>query len=113
MKYVPYIDECCAVLEQGNEFPTDACLVKLVRSQALVRKIEQSLPIDDLEPLWSPMTPVGMVVKALETEVEKLFTFDMKENSMLQSKSGSQFILTMYQLYFSYSTTIFKSRCIK
>lgn len=83
MQHSPYIDECCAALEQGNEFSTDVCLVKLVRSQALLRKIEQSLLSNDLEPLWSPMTPVKMVLNALEAEVAQIFTVDTQTNSKL------------------------------
>ena len=96
MKYVPYIDECCAALEQSNEFLTDACLIKLVRAQNMLRKIEQSLPNNELEPLWSPMTPVGMVVKALETELETLFSLDMTTNSKSQFNSSFLHPLLIY-----------------
>jgi hypothetical protein len=81
MPYTPYIEDCCTALERHNEFPTDICLAKLVRTQVVIRKLAQSLPSDDLQPMWSSMTPIGMVVKALEAEVEKLFTQDMQANS--------------------------------
>jgi hypothetical protein len=81
MTHTPYIEDCCTALEQHNEFSTDTCLVKLVRTQVVVRKLAQSLPSDDLEPLWNSMTPIGMVVKALEAEMEKLLTPNMQANS--------------------------------
>jgi hypothetical protein len=81
MPYTPYIEYCCTASEQHNEFATDICLAKLVRIQVVIRKLAQSLPSDDLQPMWSSMTPIGMVVKALEAEVKKLFTQDMQANS--------------------------------
>jgi hypothetical protein len=81
MTYTPYIEDCCSALEQHDEFSTDICLTKLVRTQVVVRKLAQSLPSDDLQPLWSSMTPIGMIVKALEAEAEKLFTQGMQANS--------------------------------
>jgi hypothetical protein len=81
MTYTPYVEECCTAFEQHNELPTDICLAKLVRTQIVVRKLAQGLPSDDLQPLWNSMTPIEMIVKVLEAEVEKLFTEDMQANS--------------------------------
>ena len=81
MTYTSYVEDCCTAIEQRHELPTDIWLVKLVRTQIVVRKLVQSLPSDDLQPLWSSMAPVGMIVKALEAEVEQLFTQDMQANS--------------------------------
>ncbi|KAE9379897.1 hypothetical protein N431DRAFT_476949 [Stipitochalara longipes BDJ] len=80
MRYTPYVEDCCISIEQHNEFPTDIWLAKLVRTQIAVRKLAQSLPNDDLQPMWNSMTPIGIIVKRLEAEVEKLFTQDMQAN---------------------------------
>lgn len=93
--YVPYIEDCCIALEQANKVTTDLCLVKLVRAQVLIRKIEQSLPRNDLEPLWNPTTPVRMLVKALEAEVEKIFSLDMQGNSKSKNSSLHHITITI------------------
>ena len=66
MPYTTYIETCCHTLAGAGEYPTDVYLVSLVRLQHFVRKIAHSLPSNELEPLWSPTTPVGMYVKSLE-----------------------------------------------
>jgi hypothetical protein len=70
MPYTTYIETCCHTLAGAGEYPTDVYLVGLVRLQRFVRKIALSLPSNELEPLWSPTTPVGMYVKSLEEELQ-------------------------------------------
>jgi hypothetical protein len=71
MPYTTYIEKCYLTLAGAGEYPTDIYLISLIRLQHFVRKIANSLPSNELEPLWSPTTPIGMYVKSLEEGLQR------------------------------------------
>lgn len=86
MPYTTYIEKCCLTLAEAKEHSTDVYLVSLVRLQHSVRKIAHSLPSNELEPLWSPATPVRMYVKSLGEELQK-YRNSLPQNLQLSGES--------------------------
>ncbi|KAF1809130.1 hypothetical protein P152DRAFT_495064 [Eremomyces bilateralis CBS 781.70] len=72
MKFTRYMDDCCRVLLEKQEYPTDYFLVQLVKIQRIALCMQNTLPLDCLDPP-SPLTSsIGMSLKAFESELEQL-----------------------------------------
>lgn len=71
LRYTPYVEECCQILLSSKKYPTDIYLVELVRLQKIANTIEQSIPIDDVEP-GKITAPIGMHMKAIEKDLHLL-----------------------------------------
>jgi hypothetical protein len=72
VKYTKYVDECCRVIEEANEYPGDVYLVQLVRIQCLADKIRRTLGQDEWDWSGGISTPIGACVKSLEGELQSL-----------------------------------------
>lgn len=63
-----YLDDCCRVLEDEMEYPTDQLLVLLVRTQHLSRSVSMTLafrnPKDSL--------PLSIIVQSFQHEISQL-----------------------------------------
>lgn len=71
MRYTRYMDDCCRVLLEKQEYPTDFFLVQLVKLQRIALCMQNTLPLDSLDPP-SPLTSsIGLSLKSFETELEQ------------------------------------------
>ncbi|KAJ5522464.1 hypothetical protein N7527_006579 [Penicillium freii] len=69
-----YTDECCNVLDQIAEYPTDASMVQLVRAMNVADKIHHTLYHTELYPssVSSTSPPLGLSIRWLEAEIKQL-----------------------------------------
>ncbi|KAI1831029.1 hypothetical protein DTO006G1_7904 [Penicillium roqueforti] len=74
IRFTRYTDECCNVLDQVAEYPTDASLVQLVRAMKLADKIHHTLYYTDLHSSSgsSAPPPLGLSIRWLEAELKQL-----------------------------------------
>ena len=74
IRFTRYTDECCNVLDQVAEYPTDASLVQLVRAMRLADRIHHTLYYTDLHSssVSSAPPPLGLSVRWLEAELKQL-----------------------------------------
>ncbi|KAK9233890.1 hypothetical protein V1525DRAFT_414898 [Lipomyces kononenkoae] len=73
MKYTDYTEECCRVLEDAGEHPTDLYLVRLVRLHRMAGRIRRMLTIDEYDsPGLILSAPIGMCIKSIEAELRQL-----------------------------------------
>lgn len=86
-EYNNYVDECCRILEDAREYPSDAVLVYMCRLQRVVDSVVRALPRPETPAKpGAPKVPVYMALKALQTE---LYAFKdslpepLKDNHML------------------------------
>ncbi|KAK4941827.1 hypothetical protein LTR10_018303 [Elasticomyces elasticus] len=74
VKYSRYADECCRVLEQTKEYPSDEHLVVMIRIMSLCNRIRSTFSPEESEPSSGMSAPVGVCVKSFEAELEQLKT---------------------------------------
>lgn len=69
-----YTDECCNVLDQIAEYPTDASMVQLVRAMNVADKIHHTLYHPELysSSVSSAPPPLGLSIRWLEAEIKQL-----------------------------------------
>jgi hypothetical protein len=72
LRFTKYSNECCQVLQETSEFPTDAFLVHLVRSMHLADKINRTFAIHDYDSSTALSAPLGMSVKWHQAELQQL-----------------------------------------
>ncbi|GIK06636.1 hypothetical protein Aspvir_002286 [Aspergillus viridinutans] len=73
LRYTSYTDECCRVLEELREYPTDMYLVQLARLNRMAHRIVQILPFDAYNPPHiASSDSVQRCVEALEAELKRL-----------------------------------------
>jgi hypothetical protein len=73
LRYTSYTEECCRVLEELQELPTDMYLVRLARLNRMAHRIVQTLPFDAYNPpQLHPSDSVQSCVKYLEAELEHM-----------------------------------------
>lgn len=74
IRFTRYTDECCNVLDQVAEYPTDATLVQLVRVMNLADRIHHTLYHTDLDSssVSSAPPPLGLSIRWLEAELKQL-----------------------------------------
>ncbi|GIJ91016.1 hypothetical protein Asppvi_009981 [Aspergillus pseudoviridinutans] len=73
LRYTSYTEECCRVLEELQEYPTDMCLVQLSRLNRMAHKIVQILPFDSYnQPHICSSDSIQTCVKALGAELRHL-----------------------------------------
>lgn len=73
MRFTAYTEECCRVLEDTAQHPSDKYLVKLVQMHQMTDRINHVLTFDQhhpTEPIFS--APVGMCIKALEADLRRI-----------------------------------------
>ncbi|KAK9369480.1 hypothetical protein V1509DRAFT_619548 [Lipomyces kononenkoae] len=71
MKYTDYTEECCRVLEDAGEYPTDLYLVRLVRLHRMGGRIRCMFDEYD-SPGLILSAPIGMCIKSIEAELRQL-----------------------------------------
>jgi hypothetical protein len=73
LRYTNYTEECCRVLEELQEYPTDMYLVQLSRLNRMAHKIVQILPFDTYnQPHIASSDSVQTCVEALGAELKCL-----------------------------------------
>ncbi|KAI6781088.1 Transcriptional regulator-like protein [Emericellopsis cladophorae] len=80
------LDQCCTILEEAQQFESDALLVKLVRIQQLAQSISLTVFV---EPGQQPMQlPMTMVVRSFQDQINSLrqsFGSDLETFPMLEA----------------------------
>jgi hypothetical protein len=73
MRWTPYLEECLGELQKFNEYATDASLIKYVRLQQMVEKINSSPWFDgtDQSSGWK-LYPPTLYIRALQGELQAL-----------------------------------------
>lgn len=73
LRYTSYTEECCRVLEELQEHPTDMYLVRLARLNRMAHRIVQILPFDAHNPPQiAPSELVQTCVKYFEAEFKHM-----------------------------------------
>jgi hypothetical protein len=72
IRFTKYADNCCRVLEQAAEYPSDSYLVRLVRLQQQADRIGRILYTDDLEGTTSTSASTSLAISSLEREIAEL-----------------------------------------
>lgn len=73
LRYTSYTEECCRVLEELQEYPSDMYLVQLARLNRMAHRIVQTLPFDAYNPPGiASSDSLQTCVKALEAELKDL-----------------------------------------
>jgi hypothetical protein len=94
------MEESCNALLRNQEYESDVYLVELVRLQQIAEKITQTLPYDAPQSFWTSKPPIGLLVKAFQTELQFF-------KSGLPQKLHQDRKLTL--LYLSYRTKLSNS----
>lgn len=58
------------MLSQNPDYKSDIYLVQLVKLQQISEQITHNLPFDAPQSFWTLKPPVGMLVKAIQTELK-------------------------------------------
>lgn len=74
IRFTRYTDECCNVLDQIAEYPTDASAVQLIRAMNVADKIHHTLYHTELfsSSVSSAPPPLGLSIRWLEAEIKQL-----------------------------------------
>jgi hypothetical protein len=73
LRYTDYTKECCRVIAEAGEYPTDRYLVSLVQMHSMTDRINRMLSCDESEPLGASLSaPLGMCIQLLEKELEAI-----------------------------------------
>jgi hypothetical protein len=70
LRYTAHVEETCNALLRNPEYDSDVFLVQLVRLQQMAEKITQTLPCDAPQSFWASKPPMGLLVKAFQTELQ-------------------------------------------
>ena len=73
IRYSKYVDDCCRVISEEAEYPTDIYAVHLTRLHGLANRISGTLLHDDWD-MTSSFTsaPIGACVQSLKSELLQL-----------------------------------------
>ncbi|OCT49937.1 putative trna processing endoribonuclease protein [Cladophialophora carrionii] len=72
VRYTRYTEECCQLLSEAAEYPTDTYLVHVVRLLYLGDKVNRTFNQQEWDPSPTISVPVGAAVKSMEAELLKL-----------------------------------------
>lgn len=64
-----YLEQCCKVLEETMQYPSDEYLVKLVRIQQLAQSISLTMAIDNISQ-HAMKLPLTMVVRSFQDQLD-------------------------------------------
>ena len=84
IRHSSYVDECCRILSEASEYPTDVYLVQLTSLHCFVEKVNRVLSPEELG-VGAGATPIGACVKLLESEFLQLRT-SLSANSDIPQK---------------------------
>lgn len=71
-RFTKYTDECCKILEESPEFPSDRYLVQLVRIMHLAENINHTITVDDAHSSPGLLAPLAMSLRWHQVELQKL-----------------------------------------
>ena len=71
MKPTNYIDNCCRILGEVQEYPSDVYLVQLVYLQKKVERISQLLYSDDSSAGYTMNASLAIGITSLEKEIKE------------------------------------------
>ncbi|KEF56995.1 uncharacterized protein A1O9_07185 [Exophiala aquamarina CBS 119918] len=110
IKQSKYVAECCQVLLEGMQYPTDSVAVHLVRLHGVADRISQALCADVWDyPVGLNSAPIGVYVKALESELMQLKRSPAEgTNEYSESTKGRKYRADQSQ---SFQYTIAPSKC--
>ncbi|KAJ5156320.1 hypothetical protein N7492_009123 [Penicillium capsulatum] len=74
LRFSKYTEECCQVLSETMEFPTDTFAVQLVRIAHLADKITQTVSLNALDSPAILSAPLGMSIRFFQTQIQQLRT---------------------------------------
>ena len=73
IRYSKYVNECCCILTEAAEVPTDMSVVNLTRLHGLAQKIAHTFILDDSHETTNfTAAPTVACVKALEVDLLQL-----------------------------------------
>lgn len=70
IRYSRYTEECCQLISEAAEYPTDLYLVQVVKLISMSEKINRTVNAQDWDSSSSIIAPVGAMVKLLEAELQ-------------------------------------------
>jgi len=90
LRFTDYTKECCRIIAETGEYPTDQYLVTLVQMHSMTDRINRMLSCDEGEPLGASLSaPLGMCIQLLEKELQAV-----KESIIPDTPQSSQSIMT-------------------
>lgn len=105
MRWSPYLEECLEELKKRNEYNTDASLIKYVRMQRMVDRINSSPWFDGTDQsLGWTLYPPALYVRTLRAELEALkkeIQSEFPQDSKLYDAKCASPVLTSAQRYYS------------
>jgi hypothetical protein len=73
MRYTSYTEECCRIIEDSKEYPSDLYLVQLVRMLRMTERIHRILTFDQYDTTELILSaPIGMCINSLAAELRKI-----------------------------------------
>lgn len=72
LRFTKYTHDCCQILQEAQESPTDDFVVHLVRSMHLADKIDRTFSIQDYDSPAILSAPLGMTLKWHQAELQRL-----------------------------------------
>lgn len=69
VRHTAYLEQCCKLLDEAAEYPTDAYLTSLVRVQMFLSRGLEASSLDEPEGLASSTAAVSMYVKSFQREL--------------------------------------------
>jgi hypothetical protein len=84
MHHTPYLDYCCKVLQENQEYPSDAVLAALVRLQCITESFQRNLVQTYEGPIDETKAPAWMYVEGMRSELQQFWTglsSDLRTNS--------------------------------
>ncbi|KIW86764.1 uncharacterized protein Z519_12550 [Cladophialophora bantiana CBS 173.52] len=69
IRYTKYTDECCSMISEAVEYPTDIYLFQLTKLNYLGDKISRTIIQREWDPSSGISAPIGAYVKSLEAEL--------------------------------------------
>lgn len=72
LRFGKYTNECCKIIEETLEAPTDAYLVHLVRTMHLADRIVHTICFDDFHYPEQLSAPLGLCIRGFEAELQNL-----------------------------------------
>lgn len=72
VKFTRYADECCQLISEASEYPSDNHVVQLTRLHQLEDTINRTLNYEEWDQSWGITAPIGACMKSLEAELHKL-----------------------------------------
>jgi hypothetical protein len=73
MHHTPYLDNCCKVLQEAQEYPSDAVLAALVRLQCIAESFQRNLVHTYEGPVEETKAPSWMYIQGMRSELQQFW----------------------------------------